>query len=52
MAAPQGMLTVVRRDANGAFETFVKISADGSVSAYNGHVDLGTGIRTARQTSE
>ena len=30
-----------------AFETFVKITADGSVTAYNGHVDLGTGIRTA-----
>ena len=30
-----------------AFETFIKITADGSVAAYNGHVDLGTGIRTA-----
>src|ERR1700749_4589703 len=29
------------------FETFVKITADGSVTAFNGHVDLGTGIRTA-----
>src|SRR6476660_7637152 len=29
------------------FETFIKITADGSVTAYNGHVDLGTGIRTA-----
>ena len=48
MAAPQqGMLTVVRADANGAFETFIKITSDGSVSAYNGHVDLGTGISTA-----
>ncbi|HEV7879309.1 molybdopterin cofactor-binding domain-containing protein, partial [Bradyrhizobium sp.] len=25
----------------------IKITADGSVTAYNGHVDLGTGIRTA-----
>jgi len=33
-------------DANGGFETFIKITADGSVTAYNGHVDLGTGIRT------
>jgi nicotinate dehydrogenase subunit B len=41
-----GSLSVVRR-ATGAFETFVKITADGSVTAYNGHVDLGTGIRTA-----
>ena len=32
---------------NGSFETFIRITADGSVTAYNGHVDLGTGIRTA-----
>src|SRR6202020_1258447 len=46
----QGMLTVVRPAASGTnqpFETFIKITADGSVSAFNGHVDLGTGIRTA-----
>src|SRR5580704_1602850 len=45
-----GMLTIVRPAAAGAsnpFETFVKITADGSVTAFNGHVDLGTGIRTA-----
>ncbi len=30
-----------------AFETFIKITADGSVTAFNGHVDLGTGIQTA-----
>jgi nicotinate dehydrogenase subunit B len=41
-----GSLSVVRRAAEG-FETFIKITADGSVTAYNGHVDLGTGIRTA-----
>ena len=29
------------------FETFIRITADGSVTAYNGHVDLGTGIRTS-----
>ena len=29
------------------FETFIKITADGLITAYNGHVDLGTGIRTA-----
>jgi nicotinate dehydrogenase subunit B len=43
-------LSVVRPAGNGAspgFETFIGITADGSVSAYNGHVDLGTGIRTA-----
>src|SRR5437899_9612269 len=47
MAAP-GTLSVVRpAGSDGAFETFIKISADGAVTAYNGHVDLGTGIRTA-----
>src|SRR5437763_3226154 len=46
-AAEQGMLTVARPGANGAVETFIRITSDGSVSAYNGHVDLGTGIRTA-----
>src|SRR5258708_5308933 len=44
---PQGSLSVVQRSGAGAFETFIKITADGSVNAYNGHVDLGTGIRTA-----
>src|SRR5580692_3211361 len=46
----QGTLTVVRPAATGSnhpFETFVKITADGAVTAFNGHVDLGTGIRTA-----
>ncbi|CAN7761114.1 molybdopterin-dependent oxidoreductase [Bradyrhizobium sp. LjRoot220] len=43
----QGSLSVVRPIESGAFETFIKITADGSVTAYNGHVDLGTGIRTA-----
>src|SRR5437763_7744378 len=44
---PQGSLSVVQRAGSGAFETFIKITSDGSVNAYNGHVDLGTGIRTA-----
>jgi nicotinate dehydrogenase subunit B len=46
----RGSLSVVRLAASGAdaaFETFIKITADGSVTAFNGHVDLGTGIRTA-----
>lgn len=46
----QGTLTVVRSASPVEaikFETFIKITADGSVTAYNGHVDLGTGIRTA-----
>src|SRR6202048_725033 len=57
MAAPEvpdnprrgpGSLSVVRPAASdGTFETFIKITADGSVTAFNGHVDLGTGIRTA-----
>ena len=43
-----GSLVVVRRDAaTGKDETFIRITADGEVNAYNGHVDLGTGIRTA-----
>jgi nicotinate dehydrogenase subunit B len=42
-----GSLVVVRTLDTGAAETFIKITADGSVTAYNGHVDLGTGIRTA-----
>src|SRR6516164_1034853 len=47
---PHGSLSVVRPAASGGaadFETFVRINADGSVTAFNGHVDLGTGIRTA-----
>ena len=45
-----GSLSVVRPAGSSTelgFETFIKITADGSVTAYNGHVDLGTGIRTA-----
>jgi nicotinate dehydrogenase subunit B len=45
-----GSLSIVRPAAcgqEGVFETFIQISADGTVSAFNGHVDLGTGIRTA-----
>ncbi len=42
-----GSLVVCRTLESGASETYVRITAEGSVSAYNGHVDLGTGIRTA-----
>jgi nicotinate dehydrogenase subunit B len=44
-----GSLSIVRPAGSGAgkFETFIKIAANGSVTAFNGHVDLGTGIRTA-----
>ena len=46
--AASGILVVVRHDAaTGKDETFIRITADGDVNAYNGHVDLGTGIRTA-----
>jgi nicotinate dehydrogenase subunit B len=44
---PQGILSIVRPNGAGGHETFIKITADGGVTAYNGHVDLGTGIRTA-----
>src|SRR6202023_1958694 len=59
MAAPEvpdnprlrpGSLSVVRPAVSAgeaSFETFIKITADGSVTAFNGHVDLGTGIQTA-----
>ncbi|HWX05937.1 MAG TPA: molybdopterin cofactor-binding domain-containing protein, partial [Bradyrhizobium sp.] len=42
-----GSLSVARAGGNAGFETFIRITADGSVTAFNGHVDLGTGIRTA-----
>src|SRR5215510_12487733 len=42
-----GSLVVARTLDNGTSETFVRVTADGSVTAYNGHVDLGTGIRTS-----
>ena len=46
--APRGSLSVVRKVFGEAdVETFIKITADGLVTAFNGHVDLGTGIRTA-----
>ena len=43
----RGSLSVVRATSGDTSEIFVKITADGSVTAYNGHVDLGTGVRTA-----
>src|SRR6185437_11963946 len=46
----RGSLSVSRPAQNGAggeSEIFIKITANGSVTAFNGHVDLGTGIRTA-----
>ena len=46
-APDHGSLSVVRTLANGTSETFLTISSEGSVTAFNGHVDLGTGIRTS-----
>lgn len=46
----KGSLSVVRpanAGSAGMFETFISITTEGSVTAFNGHVDLGTGIRTA-----
>ncbi|MFD2238031.1 molybdopterin cofactor-binding domain-containing protein [Aureimonas populi] len=40
-------LTVSRPAASGADELFLALCADGTATAFNGHVDLGTGIRTA-----
>jgi len=46
-----GSLSVVRPASTSAneagFETFIRITANGIITAFNGHVDLGTGIRTA-----
>src|SRR3569623_2606785 len=44
---PSGSLAVVRGLDAGGSETFVRITADGAVTSYNGHVDLGSGSRTA-----
>lgn len=45
----RGWLAVERPVAGtaGQVETFIRIMASGEVAAFNGHVDLGTGIRTA-----
>jgi nicotinate dehydrogenase subunit B len=43
---PEALL-VIRRNAAGARELFLAILPGGHVTAFNGHVDLGTGIRTA-----
>lgn len=46
-----GSLSIVRPAVSIAeksgFETFIRIDANGTIIAFNGHVDLGTGIRTA-----
>ncbi|AYD04002.1 molybdopterin cofactor-binding domain-containing protein [Neorhizobium sp. NCHU2750] len=42
-----GALLVVRQNATGEPELFLAIEPGCRVTAFNGHVDLGTGIRTA-----
>jgi nicotinate dehydrogenase subunit B len=43
-----GTLRVVRPvGSSGDVEVFLVLAADGSITACNGHVDLGTGVRTA-----
>jgi nicotinate dehydrogenase subunit B len=46
-----GSLSIVRSlkadEPSAGFETFLIVAADGTITAFNGHVDLGTGIRTA-----
>lgn len=46
LEAPEGLL-VVRHGATGDPELFLAILPDSRIVAFNGHVDLGTGIRTA-----
>ena len=42
-----GSLSIVRPVAGRDPELFLRLGADGAVTAFNGHVDLGTGVRTA-----
>ena len=46
-----GSLSIIRslntEQPAAGFETYIVIAADGSITAFNGHVDLGTGIRTS-----
>src|SRR5215469_6464233 len=47
MTASDTLLVIKYAPDKASFETFIRITAAGEVTAYNGHVDLGTGIRTA-----
>jgi nicotinate dehydrogenase subunit B len=42
-----GTLAIVRPEANGRPKIFVVLLDDGACVGFNGHVDLGTGIRTS-----
>src|SRR3954470_18183019 len=45
----RGSLSIVKPTVTGTdgFETFIRLTASGGDTAFNGHVDLGPGIRTA-----
>ena len=43
----QDTLLVFKQATGENGQLFLALSNDGSVTAFNGHVDLGTGIRTA-----
>src|SRR6201986_1102154 len=47
MTASDTLLVIKSAPDKGSFETYIRITAAGEINAYNGHVDLGTGIRTA-----
>ncbi|HWZ40017.1 MAG TPA: molybdopterin cofactor-binding domain-containing protein [Bradyrhizobium sp.] len=47
MTASGNLLVFETSSETGNDQTFIRITAKGEVNAYNGHVDLGTGIRTA-----
>ncbi|SDN79627.1 molybdopterin cofactor-binding domain-containing protein [Ensifer sp. YR511] len=47
MAAANSLLVVSDAAQGDAAEIYIAIGAEGRVTAFNGHVDLGTGIRTA-----
>ena len=42
-----GTLSVKRKSTGDSAENFLILTSDGSITAFSGHVDLGTGIRTA-----
>ena len=48
LLARRGILAIIRSGVAGSVpELFVAILSDGSITGFNSHVDLGTGIRTA-----
>jgi nicotinate dehydrogenase subunit B len=47
VTAPPDASVIGAAKADGAAEIHLLISADGAILAFNGHVDLGTGVRTA-----